>query len=133
MSVAENYVRLFYKGVGHLVPLSFVLNEHPGGAEYILQYANQDITSVFEDVGHSIDAHAFLKTFEETPGDRQKQIYNESKYKELLGDSLNFTDERIRLAEVRRWRRRNVSVTMGTTLAAMAASIFFLSRLRQHS
>ncbi|XP_046748273.1 cytochrome b5-like [Diprion similis] len=37
------------------------LDEHPGGRDSILEYAGQDATKAFNDVGHSGDARSYLK------------------------------------------------------------------------
>uniref|UniRef100_A0A2A4IU75 Cytochrome b5 heme-binding domain-containing protein n=1 Tax=Heliothis virescens TaxID=7102 RepID=A0A2A4IU75_HELVI len=39
------------------------IDEHPGGAETILEEAGQDATSAFEDIGHSSDARAVLQKY----------------------------------------------------------------------
>jgi len=49
------------------------LNEHPGGAEVLLDLAGQDADDMFEDIGHSLEARNKMKDFyigelEELPG-----------------------------------------------------------------
>jgi cytochrome b involved in lipid metabolism len=39
------------------------LDDHPGGAEVLLEQAGQDATDMFEDIGHSQDARLVLHTF----------------------------------------------------------------------
>jgi cytochrome b5 len=36
------------------------LDDHPGGAEVLLEQAGQDATDMFEDIGHSQDARLVL-------------------------------------------------------------------------
>ncbi|XP_046488971.1 cytochrome b5 isoform X2 [Neodiprion pinetum] len=36
-------------------------SQHPGGRDSILEYAGQDATKAFNDVGHSGDARSYLK------------------------------------------------------------------------
>lgn len=132
MADAETYVRLFYKGITLLVPMSFVVNVHPGGAEYILQYSNQDITSAFEDMNHSTDALALLKTFEEKDSDQKKKIYDADDYERVAREALSFDEENKRVAEARQWRQRSVFTTVATTLAAMGAVAYALRRHHQN-
>lgn len=40
------------------------LDDHPGGAEVMLEVAGQDATNMFEDIGHSTDARTDMKMFE---------------------------------------------------------------------
>lgn len=40
------------------------LDDHPGGAEVMLEVAGQDATNMFEDIGHSTDARAEMKKYE---------------------------------------------------------------------
>ncbi|KAG5471336.1 hypothetical protein LSCM1_01416 [Leishmania martiniquensis] len=134
MSDKETYVRLFYKGASLLVPMSFVLNKHPGGAEYILQYANQDITCAFEDMNHSTDAHALLNTFEEAEREGcSKIIYNPEEYQRQMNLSHSYDEERRCITEVRRWRQRTMLITVATTLAAMGVAAYALRRRVQLS
>ncbi|KPA78927.1 hypothetical protein ABB37_05991 [Leptomonas pyrrhocoris] len=133
MSDAEVYVRLFYQGMSILVPMSFVLNKHPGGAEYILQYANQNITRIFDEMNHSTGARALLKTFEEKAEDQGKEIYHAEKSKQWLKDSPIVNEEHRCLAEVSRWRQRSLLVTVATTLAAMGVAAFAFRRHLQRS
>lgn len=129
MADRETYVRLFYKGTNLLIPMSFVLNEHPGGAEYILQYANQDITSAFEDMNHSTDAHALLNTFEETEEEECfRDIYNPEDYQRKIKQSHSYDEERRCIAETRRWRYKTALVATCTTLAAMSGVAYALRR-----
>lgn len=37
------------------------LNEHPGGAEIIMEFAGKNADDMFEDIGHSSDARSKLK------------------------------------------------------------------------
>jgi Cytochrome b5-like Heme/Steroid binding domain len=39
------------------------LDDHPGGAEVLLEQAGQDATDMFEDIGHSQDARLVLLSF----------------------------------------------------------------------
>ncbi|XP_039963857.1 cytochrome b5 [Bactrocera neohumeralis] len=39
------------------------INEHPGGAESILEYAGKDATKAFNQVGHSSDAIKEMKSY----------------------------------------------------------------------
>ncbi|CAC9518826.1 Cytochrome b5-like Heme/Steroid binding domain containing protein [Leishmania donovani] len=134
MSDKETYVRLFYKGTSLVVPMSFVLNEHPGGAEYILQYANQDITSAFEDMNHSTDAHALLNTFEEVEAKEGfRDIYNPAEYQRKIKLSHSYDEERRYTTEVRRWRQRTTLITVMTTLAAMGVAAYALRRHLQRA
>ncbi|CAJ1010921.1 putative Cytochrome b5-like Heme/Steroid binding domain containing protein [Leishmania naiffi] len=132
MSDTETYVRLFYKGASLLVPMSFVLNEHPGGAEYILQYANQDVTSAFEDMNHSTDAHALLNSFAEVEEGELKDIYNPEEYQRKIKLSHSHEERRC-TTEMRRWRQRTALVTATTTLAAMAVAAYVLRRSLKRS
>ncbi|CAG9579285.1 hypothetical protein LMJF_31_1200 [Leishmania major strain Friedlin] len=134
MSDKETYVRLFYKGTSLVVPMSFVLNEHPGGAEYILQYANQDITSAFEDMNHSTNAHALLNTFEEVEAkEGVRDIYNPAEYQRKIKLSHSYDEERRCITEMRRWRRRTTLITAMTTLAAMGVAAYALRRHLQRA
>lgn len=130
MTEGETYVRLFYQGMSLLVPMSFVLNAHPGGAEYILQYANQDITAAFADMNHSTDAQSLLQGFEETGEEvrRGGVIYDPEHRNRSAAVAAGVSEEQRRLSEVRWWRRRQVFVTSATTLAAMGAVVFALRR-----
>lgn len=40
------------------------LNDHPGGAEVMMEVAGEDATNMFEDIGHSSDARNEMKKFE---------------------------------------------------------------------
>ncbi|CAM9174162.1 unnamed protein product [Sphacelaria rigidula] len=40
------------------------LDDHPGGAEVMLEVAGQDATRMFEDIGHSSDARTEMKKYE---------------------------------------------------------------------
>lgn len=40
------------------------LNDHPGGAEVMMEVAGEDATNMFEDIGHSTDARNEMKKFE---------------------------------------------------------------------
>lgn len=44
--------------------VSSYLNDHPGGAEVMMEVAGQDATNMFEDIGHSTDARTEMKKFE---------------------------------------------------------------------
>eukprot|EP00903_Cladosiphon_okamuranus_P008852 g8476.t1 len=44
--------------------VSSYLNDHPGGAEVMMEVAGQDATNMFEDIGHSSDARTEMKKFE---------------------------------------------------------------------
>lgn len=44
--------------------VSSYLNDHPGGAEVMLEVAGQDATNMFEDIGHSSDAREEMKKYE---------------------------------------------------------------------
>lgn len=44
--------------------MSSYLNDHPGGAEVMMEVAGEDATNMFEDIGHSTDARAEMKKFE---------------------------------------------------------------------
>ena len=43
--------------------VSSYLDDHPGGAEVMLEVAGQDATNMFEDIGHSTDARQEMKKF----------------------------------------------------------------------
>ncbi|PZC73667.1 cytochrome b5 [Helicoverpa armigera] len=43
--------------------LTNYLDEHPGGADTILEEAGQDATSAFDDIGHSSDARVVLQKY----------------------------------------------------------------------
>ncbi|KAG5472014.1 hypothetical protein CUR178_02679 [Leishmania enriettii] len=134
MSGMDTAVRVFYKGASLLVPMSFVLNEHPGGAEYILQYAHQDITSAFDDMNHSTGAHSLLSTFEEV----QKEgcfhsIYNPEEYQRKIKMSHSYDEERRCITETRRWRQRTALMTAATTLAAVGVATYAVRRYLQYS
>ncbi|KAK7198768.1 Cytochrome b5-like Heme/Steroid binding domain containing protein [Novymonas esmeraldas] len=137
MGDRETYVRLFFKGTSLLVPMTFVLNEHPGGAEYILQYANQDVTSAFEDMNHTASAHALLATFEEAEEEEEetcaKDIYNPEEYQRKMKLSHRYDEERRRTEELRRWRTHTTLITASTTLAAIGVAAFALRRHLQRS
>ncbi|XP_072907925.1 cytochrome b5 isoform X1 [Hemitrygon akajei] len=50
------------------------LDQHPGGEEVLKEHAGDDATEVFEDVGHSTDAHEMTKQYligELHPDDRR--------------------------------------------------------------
>lgn len=40
------------------------LDDHPGGAEVMLEVAGEDATNMFEDIGHSTDARSEMKKYE---------------------------------------------------------------------
>lgn len=44
--------------------MSSYLNDHPGGAEVMMEVAGEDATNMFEDIGHSSDAREEMKKFE---------------------------------------------------------------------
>ncbi|CAB1109442.1 unnamed protein product [Ectocarpus sp. CCAP 1310/34] len=44
--------------------VSSYLNDHPGGAEVMMEVAGQDATNMFEDIGHSSDARTEMKKFQ---------------------------------------------------------------------
>lgn len=44
--------------------MSSYLNDHPGGAEVMMEVAGQDATNMFEDIGHSTDARTEMKKFQ---------------------------------------------------------------------
>ena len=41
--------------------VSNYLNDHPGGAEVVMEVAGEDATNMFEDIGHSSDAREEMK------------------------------------------------------------------------
>lgn len=44
--------------------VSGYLDDHPGGAEVMLEVAGQDATNMFEDIGHSTDARTEMKKYQ---------------------------------------------------------------------
>ncbi len=51
---------MVYKG--KVYDVTKFLEEHPGGEEVITEQAGLDATQAFDEIGHSEDAHDFLKT-----------------------------------------------------------------------
>ena len=43
------------------------LDDHPGGAEVVLEFAGKDADSMFEDVGHSKEARTTMKKYLKGP------------------------------------------------------------------
>jgi cytochrome b involved in lipid metabolism len=56
-------IRVQFKGNDYDVPRSFIDNDHPGGAEAILEYEGKDMTDAFEAVGHDQDARTLLAKY----------------------------------------------------------------------
>eukprot|EP01087_Luapelamoeba_hula_P002918 TRINITY_DN1274_c0_g1_i1.p2 TRINITY_DN1274_c0_g1~~TRINITY_DN1274_c0_g1_i1.p2 ORF type:complete len:108 (+),score=22.37 TRINITY_DN1274_c0_g1_i1:130-453(+) len=48
---------------GQIFDVTKFLEEHPGGDSVLMEYAGQDATSAFEDVGHSGDAQQMLANY----------------------------------------------------------------------
>lgn len=48
---------------GVVYDLTPVLDKHPGGAEVLLDFAGQDATDAFEDIGHSFSARQMATPF----------------------------------------------------------------------
>jgi cytochrome b involved in lipid metabolism len=59
----SSVVRVQFKGVDYDVPRTFIENDHPGGADSILEYEGKDMTDAFEAVGHDQDARNILAKF----------------------------------------------------------------------
>ena len=74
------------EGGPHVYDISKYLDEHPGGAEVLLDVAGMDATDQFEDIGHS--------------GDARKELAN---YK--IG-TLKLSEEDIKKMQVRERERR---------------------------
>ncbi|GMH86907.1 hypothetical protein TrVE_jg3466 [Triparma verrucosa] len=51
------------EGGPHVYDISKYLDEHPGGAEVLLDVAGMDATDQFEDIGHSGDARKELANY----------------------------------------------------------------------
>ena len=66
---ASAVVRVQFKGAEYDVPRSFIDNDHPGGAEAILDYEGKDMTDAFEAVGHDQHARALLAKYRVSGGD----------------------------------------------------------------
>ncbi|KAJ3031382.1 UNVERIFIED_CONTAM: Cytochrome b5 [Siphonaria sp. JEL0065] len=48
---------------GKVYNVTAFLDEHPGGAEIMVELAGQDATEAFDDIGHSLDAKKLLADF----------------------------------------------------------------------
>jgi len=60
------------------------IRDHPGGEEVILEYAGQDLTQAFEDIGHSEKALEMMSTF--LVGKVDKKVENEEKTRTKIVD-----------------------------------------------
>lgn len=58
-STVADYMQVTLHGMVYRIPMSFVVNDHPGGAYAMLQYHNCDISNFFG--GHSESAHRRLE------------------------------------------------------------------------
>lgn len=96
-----------YNGVSYRIPMSFVLKEHPGGKDLLLQYQGRDITEAFEDADHSHDAYEMLEEWiEEAPASK----------KELLRERA---EKRTEEMEAWRWRSTAIAFSVATIVAAI--------------
>jgi cytochrome b involved in lipid metabolism len=57
------FYKLFCTGGKKVYDVSNYLNDHPGGAQIMLDHGGKDADAMFEDVGHSGSARAKKKTF----------------------------------------------------------------------
>ncbi|KAJ5377929.1 NADH-cytochrome b5 reductase 1 [Penicillium cataractarum] len=48
---------------GQVFDITEYLQDHPGGAEVLVEVAGQDATAAYEDVGHSEDAHEIMQPY----------------------------------------------------------------------
>ncbi len=60
-STDEHYLTCTTKGGPKVFDVTTYLDDHPGGAEVMLDVSGQDATEFFEDIGHSNDAREELK------------------------------------------------------------------------
>lgn len=51
-------------GGAKVYDVSKYLDEHPGGAEILMEFAGKNADDMFEDIGHSTEARAKMKTLE---------------------------------------------------------------------
>lgn len=58
-----NYIASIYLGGPKVYDVTKYLDDHPGGAEVMLDVAGQDADEFFEDIGHSKEARNELKKF----------------------------------------------------------------------
>ncbi|XP_078367412.1 cytochrome b5-like isoform X2 [Oculina patagonica] len=56
--------------------LTNFLNEHPGGSEIMLEHAGMDATTVFQDIGHSVEAQRILSKYYIGELREKDRIYN---------------------------------------------------------
>lgn len=52
---------LLFPDTPKVYDVSSYLNDHPGGAEVVMEVAGEDATNMFEDIGHSSDAREEMK------------------------------------------------------------------------
>ncbi|CAM9291692.1 unnamed protein product, partial [Chrysoparadoxa australica] len=65
-SQEDIYIIISSKGevLPRVYDITKYLDDHPGGAEVLLEVAGQDATDMFEDIGHSQDARETMKKYE---------------------------------------------------------------------
>lgn len=59
LSLAPEYIEVTHHDMLYRIPMSFLVNDHPGGAYSMLQYDGKDISDFFG--GHSENAHKKLQ------------------------------------------------------------------------
>lgn len=55
---------MMHADIPKVYDVSSYLDDHPGGAEVMLEVAGQDATNMFEDIGHSTDARTEMKKYQ---------------------------------------------------------------------
>eukprot|EP00796_Vickermania_ingenoplastis_P009363 gene9363-6583_t len=61
LSASPEYIQVTLHGMLYRIPMSFLINDHPGGAYSMLQYDKKDISHFFG--GHSENAHRRMNTW----------------------------------------------------------------------
>lgn len=124
-SISPKTIRVTYKGQTYLIPLDFVMKDHPGGPDAILDLANQDITDAFEEAGHSSDAETMLQAWlEGISKERQAEILASQKRK-------NEEQAQRRIAQTKRWRQLNTAIAVSTAVAAAVGVAVYIVRRKQ--
>lgn len=125
----DKTIRVTYKGKAYLIPLSFIHEEHPGGPDAILPYADKDITDAFVAAGHSADAEATLMMFLQGTQPEARAALKKSQEQQHAGGAQG----RKRIEDVNRWTAQQTAVALSAAVlaAGIVAAAFWMRAHRQ--